>query len=70
MGWLADSILRVLRERPGEVVTTAELIAAVYQNDPGGGPDNAEKCIRVIIHHMRRRGTRIDTIIGYRVPHG
>ena len=68
MGWLADSILRVLRERRGEVVTTAELIAAVYQNDADGGPDNAEKGIRVTIHHMRRRGACIETVVGYRVP--
>jgi len=58
----------VLRERPGEVVTTPELIAAIYDKDPDGGPEYAATCINVTVLKMRKKGVRIDTIIGYRLP--
>ena len=67
MPWLADSILRVLRERRGEVVTTQELVAAIYANDPEGGPLFATQSVRTVIHHMRKRGEAIETVWGYRV---
>ena len=68
MGWLADSILRVLRERPGEVVTVPQLVEAIYGKDPGGGPEHADTCIIVTVLKLRRRGEEIETIIGYRLP--
>jgi DNA-binding response OmpR family regulator len=70
VGWLADSILRVLRERRGEVVTVPELIDAIYKHDPAGGPDYARIGINVTVKRMRRKGEKIETVIGYRVPHG
>jgi len=68
VGWLADSILRVLRERRGEVVTTADLIAAIYKHDPNGGPLYARVGINVTVSKMRKRGVCIETIVGYRLP--
>jgi hypothetical protein len=68
MGWLADSIMRVLRERPGEVVTVPELIAAIYKHDPNGGPDYARIGINVTVSRMRKQGVNIETVVGYRVP--
>lgn len=65
MGWLADSILRVLRERPGEVVTTPELTAAIYGDADRNG---AEASIRTVIHNIRKHGQTIETVWGYRVP--
>jgi len=61
-------LVRLVDVRSGEVVTTAELIDAIYKHDPNGGPLYARIGINVTVSKMRKRGVCIETIVGYRLP--
>jgi hypothetical protein len=61
----------VLQRRPG--ISAADLVDAVYAEDPNGGPDTGRKTIHVHVSHMNRRLMREGMTIkghvtdGYRI---
>lgn len=62
----ADTVLAMLRDRAGQVVPTADLVAALYGADMVGDR-NAERVVATLVHRLRKAGTPIRTASGYRL---
>jgi hypothetical protein len=59
----------LLRLIHGELVTKADLMDLIYGDDPDGGPDTADHCLRKTISVLRRRllldGWDVETVTCY-----
>jgi hypothetical protein len=49
---LTGGVLRALM-RAKSPMHVADLVSVVYADDPDGGPDTAEQCIRIAVHRLR-----------------
>jgi hypothetical protein len=49
---LTGGVLRVLMAARTPI-PLRDLVSAVYANDPSGGPDSADQCVRIAIHRLR-----------------
>lgn len=62
-------IINTLRQASGQWVSRDYLLDALYGEDPEGGPDQADKCLRVFIARLRNAGYPIENryAVGYRM---
>lgn len=54
-------ILVLLASRRGEIVSTGNLIDWLWGDDPGGGPADPARNIRLAVMKLRERGVSIAT---------
>jgi DNA-binding winged helix-turn-helix (wHTH) protein len=59
------AVILALAARPNAIVSADELIDLVFGDRPDGGPDDASKALKVLLHHARDAfcalGYRLET---------
>lgn len=66
--YVTSRLMAHLLKNKGKVVSTKELVEAVYGDDPDGGPLTAEHTIRIAVFKLRKKAAQIYSIQGYMVP--